>query len=333
MDYTLHATGIDTMGELASIKSEIISLFRQSLEALITCGQKLSQVRNVLVDERQFKGFCMALPFTTRSAYNYMRLYEHSISLGIDTILASKIDATTWYAIPNHSEAARVALEQAGQGKKIDKDTARAIVQSLETSPQTKVALEQVATSNPRHFADMVERGMVTDPLSGDDIPLGGADPSMVAYASMDDESERIHRKQGHIEQSKQKRFAESVTFRIDTHPIPKERVYVTRYGAHTRDRTAAWEQEIALHARQAMAGRNPFAGDVALSVKFYREGSRRADLSNLIKAIEDGMNEVVYQDDSQIIEYGYCRVFYNSDQPGVEITVSRLAQSMDLVA
>lgn len=58
--------------------------------------------------------------------------------------------------------------------------------------------------------------------------------------------------------------------------------------------------------SRQAMKGRAPFAGALSAVVKLYRKYRPTAriygDVDNHLKALFDGMNEIVFVDDSQIV-------------------------------
>lgn len=49
-----------------------------------------------------------------------------------------------------------------------------------------------------------------------------------------------------------------------------------------------------------------------------------KPDLSNYIKGIEDGMNKIVYTDDSKIIGYDGCRKYYGI-KPGFQVTLYRV--------
>ena len=66
-----------------------------------------------------------------------------------------------------------------------------------------------------------------------------------------------------------------------------------------------------------------PILCDIELDVKFYREGKRRADLSNLIKLLEDGIQySGLIKNDSQIIKI-IAEVHYESKSPRTEFRIN----------
>ena len=126
--------------------------------------------------------------------------------------------------------------------------------------------------------------------------------------------------------------------------PVPKGRARITTKNgyalAYTPARTAKYEQDVATLARQAMGVLRPFSGPVELwlaigvqipaswSKKKRLEASSgallpigRPDASNIVKAIEDGMNGVVYDDDSQIVTIQATKRYTYT--PGVHVRVT----------
>ena len=111
------------------------------------------------------------------------------------------------------------------------------------------------------------------------------------------------------------------ISFEIEGIPVPKGRSRSTRSGHHyTPAKTRAYEQLVALRAREAMRG-PPLEGPLQVSIWFFMpipaswshakhdrahsgliKHTVKPDLSNLAKSIEDGMNGFVYRDDSQIV-------------------------------
>ena len=133
------------------------------------------------------------------------------------------------------------------------------------------------------------------------------------------------------------------VTFKVDGVPVPKGRARYVRRGNHistyTPEKTRTYETLIKDAARQAMGGSEPLETPVSLylyirvpipasatkkRLQAIADGSekpiKKPDASNILKSVEDGMNGVVYHDDSQIINIHVTKVF--SSEPGVDICV-----------
>ena len=119
------------------------------------------------------------------------------------------------------------------------------------------------------------------------------------------------------------------LTFDIVGLPVPKGRPRFrvesdskgrTKYGkAYTPVATRAWEAEVAWKAKAAIGPARPLEGPVRLSLMFrlpvpsswpkarrmaavgqYAVG--RGDASNFAKAVEDGLEGVVYENDRQVV-------------------------------
>lgn len=133
------------------------------------------------------------------------------------------------------------------------------------------------------------------------------------------------------------------VTFKVDGVPVPKGRARYVKRGnfvqAYTPEKTRTYETLIKDAARQAMGGSEPLETPVSLylyirvpipasatkkRLQAIADGSekpiKKPDASNILKSVEDGMNGVVYHDDSQIINIHVTKVF--SSEPGVDICV-----------
>lgn len=65
---------------------------------------------------------------------------------------------------------------------------------------------------------------------------------------------------------------------------------------------------------------RKPLAGPVVLSLVWYR-AERRGDLSNRLKVLEDALNGIAFNDDSQVVEL-HCRREDDKLNPRVVVTV-----------
>lgn len=111
----------------------------------------------------------------------------------------------------------------------------------------------------------------------------------------------------------------ESVDFFVPGEPHGKGRPRMTRAGhAYTDAKTRDYEAAVRVHALKAMQGRRPFAGGciVYLEATFEPPKSlsrkkrtallgspvmKKPDIDNVEKSVIDGMNGIVFFDDSQV--------------------------------
>ncbi len=133
------------------------------------------------------------------------------------------------------------------------------------------------------------------------------------------------------------------VTFKVDGTPVPKGRARYARRGnfisTYTPEKTRTYETLIKDAAIEAMGSSEPLETPVSLylyirvpipksctkkRLEAISNGSekpiRKPDGSNILKSVEDGMNSVVYKDDSQIVNIHVTKVY--STLPGVDICV-----------
>lgn len=129
------------------------------------------------------------------------------------------------------------------------------------------------------------------------------------------------------------------ITINIDAEPVAKGRARSTRGGVHyTPEKTRQFEALINRHA--LAAGAKPIDGPLCLMVAFYSavpkswSKKRRAealsnggicktsrpDLDNLVKAVQDGLNGVLWNDDAQIVEI-HAKKRY-AERPTIHIIV-----------
>jgi len=134
------------------------------------------------------------------------------------------------------------------------------------------------------------------------------------------------------------------VCFTVVGDPVPKARARTVRKGGRTWSftpkRVAAWEKLVREEALKHFS--EPFNGPVALILAFYmiRPKSRRKenfvvttpDLDNLEKAFLDGLNEVAYLDDKQVVVKSAVKRYVVGGVPRVEVTVVPLRNQLSLV-
>lgn len=141
------------------------------------------------------------------------------------------------------------------------------------------------------------------------------------------------------------------IQFTIPGEPVPQARPRLTKRGiAYTPEKSRRYKEYIRLIASAEMAGKTPLAGPLCLSVRVYRSapksggrkwqaeaktGLRRPvtkpDLDNYVKAVQDGLNGIVWHDDSQIVTYGapFGKFYDDGGGPRVEVMVWELTPGL----
>lgn len=136
------------------------------------------------------------------------------------------------------------------------------------------------------------------------------------------------------------------IRFVVPGIPVAKGRPKISTWGgrarAYTPAKTVAYEGLVAMAGQEAMDGTPPIDGPVSVDIvawfpiapswsKKKRQAAvdgklrhtSRPDGDNLLKAIGDGLNNVVWRDDSQIAEARVSKRY--GDVPGVAVTVMAL--------
>ena len=95
---------------------------------------------------------------------------------------------------------------------------------------------------------------------------------------------------------------SEPVFFIVDGEPRPKQSYRALKTGGgYQTARVKAWQNTVAWQAKQAMVGREPIEGNIAVRMIFTLGNNRRVDIDNLSKGTLDAMREIVFRDDCQI--------------------------------
>lgn len=124
-----------------------------------------------------------------------------------------------------------------------------------------------------------------------------------------------------------------AVTFKVEGTPVPKGRPRFARRGkfvsTYSPKTTVDYESKVAEAARQAMGSQEPLEGPVAAYIYITlpipasyskkrtqaclsgeERPTKRSDIDNFCKAIFDGMNGVVFSDDSQVVSLHSTKVW-----------------------
>ena len=133
------------------------------------------------------------------------------------------------------------------------------------------------------------------------------------------------------------------VSFVVPGEAVGKGRPRVSTIGGHTRmftpQKTANYETLIAMAAQQAMAGRELIGGPVLVEMKILVSvaaswskkktaealagdvmPTKKPDADNVLKAICDGINGIVFKDDVQVVNVSLSKRF--SETPSVSVRV-----------
>jgi Holliday junction resolvase RusA-like endonuclease len=134
--------------------------------------------------------------------------------------------------------------------------------------------------------------------------------------------------------------------------PVAWSRAESNGSRRYNKPELVAYEQLVAWHAKQAMGGAEPYARDVPLSLlvevvlpipaswtqrKWQKavDGlilpTARPDSSNLLKAIEDGMQGVAYADDAAIVHVTLVKRY--GAYPCVMVDVSPIGAVLERAA
>lgn len=133
------------------------------------------------------------------------------------------------------------------------------------------------------------------------------------------------------------------VAFTIPGQPIAKGRPKFARRGAHvvayTPGKTASYENLVKMAATTVMAGREPSANPIALSVELHLQipaswsnkrralaeagtiaATKKPDADNVLKGIKDGCNGIVWRDDSQVVRIHLSKRYSATPQAVVRV-------------
>ena len=115
------------------------------------------------------------------------------------------------------------------------------------------------------------------------------------------------------------------IWIRVEGDAIPAARPRFSGRRAYQPKRNVEYRAKVQAAAREAMKGAKPLQGEVVANVRLYRRYKPTArnygDVDNHLKALFDGMNQIVFGDDSQITR---CLVekFTDKENPRAEIEV-----------
>lgn len=116
------------------------------------------------------------------------------------------------------------------------------------------------------------------------------------------------------------------VRFVVPGRPVPAQRMTQrSKFASSRAKRALQFQKYVALCAWAAKVPQ--FQGAVELTCRFFFRDGRHGDLSNLIKAVEDGLQYAgVLRNDRQVVRYGPGTGIYYGPEEKVEIEIGEVS-------
>ena len=107
-------------------------------------------------------------------------------------------------------------------------------------------------------------------------------------------------------------------------HVVPKARPRVTSRGTYMPPGYQDWKQETRMLLVRAYDGRAPLEGHLSIEVAFVSKKKPRGDMDNLLGAVLDAGNGVVWQDDRHAAAVSACWLQPDDEyQEGIYVEVT----------
>jgi Holliday junction resolvase RusA-like endonuclease len=112
------------------------------------------------------------------------------------------------------------------------------------------------------------------------------------------------------------------IGFWIDGVAVAKQSFRYAKGGGYRDPRVTIWEEKVAYAAKEKLAGREMMAGELSVQLRFYMPNRRRVDVDNLSKGVLDALKDVLFTDDSQVVEL-HVKKYIDPQKPRVYVSVS----------
>jgi Holliday junction resolvase RusA-like endonuclease len=117
------------------------------------------------------------------------------------------------------------------------------------------------------------------------------------------------------------------ITFFVEGEPRAKQSFRVSgRGGGFQPARIKAWQADVGWCAQLALRRLEmiePMTGNLSVELTFFLGNSRRIDLDNLSKAVQDGLNNIAWIDDQQNISLTLNK-YVCRERQGVLVKISQ---------
>jgi Holliday junction resolvase RusA-like endonuclease len=106
----------------------------------------------------------------------------------------------------------------------------------------------------------------------------------------------------------------------VPEHAISWKAPTVGRYGAYKSKRLKAWQEIVGIFARLNRRIGHPYTGPVEVRVMARFARGPMGDSTNIIKAIEDALQGIVFVNDRQVIRNSCERILAGFDLVTIEV-------------
>ena len=91
----------------------------------------------------------------------------------------------------------------------------------------------------------------------------------------------------------------------VSIDPLPQSRPRFTNGRCYETARISAYKKEVGMAAKVAMKGKPPITDPLSVKLRCFRKfkitSRRYGDCDNLLKAVLDALNGIIFLDDSQV--------------------------------
>lgn len=180
-------------------RAAILESYGKAAEQLAAIGKRLISLKKRL-ERGIFLEFLNTLPFSQRTAYNFMQLAQHAGRVDFATVASKNVTIAAWYVTPpENTELVDKIMQKAHSGEKVTVSDVRTLLATVNVKDdRLAYALYNAAEESPQMVMESIKRGAMST-VQGLDLPLDELTATDVAWASEQDEWERQQRQKLHI--------------------------------------------------------------------------------------------------------------------------------------
>jgi Holliday junction resolvase RusA-like endonuclease len=116
--------------------------------------------------------------------------------------------------------------------------------------------------------------------------------------------------------------MSDSRTYQINLDPVPCPRPRVGKFGTYYPAKYSRWRKDFHRELRRVVGDKTPFNSQLTVSLWFFAKKPKstklshpKPDIDNFVKAVFDGCNGIVWNDDSQVVMVDASKHWTNTPQ------------------